>query len=49
VARQPFLDLLGWHPRDVDTLEEVLRDLAQDAEDQAAEGRLAEQRRHLRG
>lgn len=45
MSGQPFLDLLDWDPRDVDTLQEIF-------EDQAAEQRLAAERarvQHMMG
>jgi hypothetical protein len=42
VSGQPFLDLLQWHPRDLDTLQEHY-------EEQASEARMDEARRRLRG
>lgn len=38
---QPFLDLLQWHPRDMETLVAMYEDEAQAAAEQAREERFA--------
>lgn len=42
VSGQPFLDLLQWHPRDVDTLIEYY-------EERASEARMDQARQALKG
>lgn len=45
---QPFAHMLRWHPRDVDTLEQLYHDDDQRAEDQAREARFAAMAAELR-
>jgi hypothetical protein len=45
---QPFSDILGWHPRDVDTAVQILIDAGQPDEDQAREERFAAMTAELR-
>jgi hypothetical protein len=42
MSGQPFLDLLRWHPRDLDTLQAHY-------EDQASEARMEQARQRLKG
>jgi hypothetical protein len=41
MSGQAFTDLLAWHPRDVDTLEQIYHDRVQAADDEAREARFA--------
>jgi hypothetical protein len=41
MSGQSLTELLDWHPRDVDTLEQIYHDRVQAAEDQAREERFA--------
>lgn len=45
---QPFTDLLGWHPRDVDTAVQILINDRGPVEDQAREARFAEMTAELK-
>jgi hypothetical protein len=42
VSGQSFLELLRWHPRDVDTLQDIYEDRASDA-------RMVQAREHAHG
>lgn len=42
MSGQPFLQMLDWHPRDVDTLQAIYRDLMDEAS-------LAQQRAEMLG
>lgn len=46
-TRQPYLDVLAWHPRDVDTAYRLLLDQAEEQQAGAREDRFAAMRGQL--
>jgi hypothetical protein len=46
-TRQPYLDVLSWHPRDVDTAYRLLLDQAEAQQVSAREDRFAAMRQQL--